>query len=193
MSRYKYSKFRYRLESVFLPIFLIICLLTATFGFHKFFIVQPQQKSEHIKQLIAEEKYAGAADLLYDFSYKEYSSKETLQQICEGRPELVLYTLDAGDTFYFGKYEQDNKSKNGPEPIEWRVLDQDGRKLLIQTTKVIEEKAYNQEDLFGSSLSWEETELYSFLSDELYSNAFNDTERKLILPSKYGRRHGITF
>lgn len=190
MSRYRYSKFRYRLKSFFLPIFLIICLVVAIFGFHKFFIVQPQQKSEHIKQLIAEEKYPEAADLLYDFSYKEYSNKEFLQQICEGRPELVLYTLDVGDTFFFGKYEQDNKSKNGPEPIEWRVLDKDGRKLLIQTTKVIEEKAYYEsysKKNYGTRLEWNETALYSFLNNDFLEEAFSEIEKKMISFERIGK------
>lgn len=37
-----------------------------------------------------------------------------------------------GSSIYFGQYEQDNNSGNGPEPIEWIVLDiQDDRALLI--------------------------------------------------------------
>lgn len=176
-------------KSVVLPIVLIISLLTAVFCFNKFFVDQPQEKAEYIEQLIVDGNYAGAVDLLCDFSYKEYSSKETLRQICEGRSELMLYSLNIGDTLYFGKYEQDNNWNNGAESIEWRVLDKDGRRLLIQTTKVIEEKAYHEyyvNNREGNQYKWADTSLYSFLNGDFYSDAFNDSEKNLILESKYG-------
>ncbi len=183
MGRVKYFIHTRRFNVVF-PIFLIICFVGFSFFFYKFFVQGPQQKVEHIEQLIAEEKYAEAADLLYDFSYKNYATRETLKQVCEGKPELVLYSLGIGDTFYFGNYEQDNNYDNGPEPIEWQVLDQDGRKMLIQTTKVIEEKAYHEESF--SILKWKETALYAYLNNVLFYSAFNELQRNLILQSKEG-------
>ena len=37
-----------------------------------------------------------------------------------------------GSVVTFGRYEQDNDLSNGPEPIEWTVLDvRDGKSLLI--------------------------------------------------------------
>ena len=37
----------------------------------------------------------------------------------------------AGDHVFFGQYEQDNDLKNGPEPIEWLVLEDDGESILL--------------------------------------------------------------
>ena len=36
--------------------------------------------------------------------------------------EDLLKNLEKGDSFLFGKYEQDGNIENGPEPIEWIVL-----------------------------------------------------------------------
>ena len=44
----------------------------------------------------------------------------------------AIYDIAIGEYVTFGSYEQDDDFDNGPEPIEWMVLDhQDGRTLLL--------------------------------------------------------------
>ena len=42
-----------------------------------------------------------------------------------------LKSANIGDKVTFGKYEQDNKTSNGTEPIEWDVLDKKGNAYLL--------------------------------------------------------------
>ena len=46
---------------------------------------------------------------------------------------VIAETIAAGDTVVFGRYEQDNNMENGPEPIEWIVLNVDDGKALLLT------------------------------------------------------------
>ena len=43
----------------------------------------------------------------------------------------LIKNIKVGDTYKFGSYEQDNKTSNGKEEIEWIVLDKDGISLLL--------------------------------------------------------------
>ncbi len=46
--------------------------------------------------------------------------------------EGVIVPLNPGDTVFFGHYEQDYDTSNGPEPSEWLILDiRDGEALLV--------------------------------------------------------------
>ncbi len=47
-----------------------------------------------------------------------------------------------GDIITFGKFEQDNNTDNGPEPVRWRVLDKQDGKLLIITEKALEKMPF---------------------------------------------------
>ena len=49
-----------------------------------------------------------------------------------GEHQALPQNISVGDVLAFGHYEQDNNPDNGPEPIEWIVLDvQDGKALLL--------------------------------------------------------------
>ena len=44
----------------------------------------------------------------------------------------------AGDHIFFGHYEQDNDLNNGPEPIEWRILEVKGDKILLLSEYILD-------------------------------------------------------
>ena len=90
-------------------------------------------------------------------------------------------TLQPGDTFVFGAFEQDNNPANGAEPITWVVLDTDptfGRVFAITEMSI-----YTM--LFNSSIDqgneWATSELHSWLTGEFANTAFSAEDRARIV------------
>ena len=107
----------------------------------------------------------------------------------------VPANVRVGDIITFGRYEQDNNLDNGPEPIEWQVLDvQDGRALVI-SKYALDKKRYNEK---SESMTWETSTLRKWLNGEFYNSAFNSSEQGTILQvinenpdnSRYGTKGG---
>ena len=88
-------------------------------------------------------------------------------------------TLRAGNSVLFGTYEQDDDTDNGPEPIEWIVLDvQDGKALLLSRyglEQMIDKDSYRSTD------SWETCVQREWLNGTFYDSAFTETEKSAIL------------
>ncbi len=83
-----------------------------------------------------------------------------------------------GDIVTFGRYEQDNNLKNGPEPIEWIVLDvQDGKALLLSRYG-LDEQPYNKKEI---SITWEDCTLRAWLNEDFVNAAFTHEEWYAIL------------
>lgn len=78
-----------------------------------------------------------------------------------------------GDIFTFGSYDQDDKTDNGSEPIEWIVLDTDGSSIYAVAKYGIECKKYNEKK---EATSWETCTLRQWLNDEFYTTAFSEEE-----------------
>ena len=86
--------------------------------------------------------------------------------------------VSAGDMITFGKYEQDNNPDNGPEPIEWIVLDAQDGKVLLLSRYGLETKPYNTE---FTDVTWETCTLRFWLNNEFLNAAFNGEEQAAIL------------
>ena len=82
--------------------------------------------------------------------------------------------LKTGDRITFGSYEQDNKLSNGPEPIEWRVLEVSGGSALAVSEYALDARAYNKERV---GITWAECTLRGWLNGEFYDTAFNEEEK----------------
>ena len=54
-------------------------------------------------------------------------------------------TVRIGDIVTFGRYEQDNNLDNGPEEIDWIVLDIQGDKALLLSKYGLDAKQYNRQ------------------------------------------------
>ena len=94
-------------------------------------------------------------------------------------PESTLEDLSyqVGDTILFGKYEQDNNLENGPELIEWIVLDvQEGRALLISRYSLDSFPHSTQ----APDATWETGIVRSWLNDVFFNTAFSESERSKI-------------
>ena len=85
---------------------------------------------------------------------------------------------NVGGIVTFGRYEQDGNEENGPEPIEWIVLDvKDGKSLLI-SRYALDTVPYHTENI---NITWEKCFLRSWLNSDFLQTAFSDTEQSLIL------------
>lgn len=80
----------------------------------------------------------------------------------------------------FGRYEQDNNPSNGPEPIQWIVLDyeKEENKALLLSRYGLEARPYNTESV---AITWENCTLRKWLNSEFLLSAFSAEEQAAIL------------
>lgn len=143
-----------------------------------------------IKAEYQETVYAYAKGLLetkdYDKAYglfnliKGYSDVNSL---LESNPHLVRaqrrkwIDTPIGGTITFGRYEQDNHSNNGKEPIQWRVLAKDGNKMLVITKLVIESHYFHTKTAFRT---WDKSSVRAWLNSNFMNEAFTSEEQGAI-------------
>ena len=85
--------------------------------------------------------------------------------------------ITVGDVVYFGVYEQDDNPDNGPEEIEWEVLDiRDGKALLL-SKYTLDCQPYSS---YLDKGTWEECSLREWLNDEFLNSAFSPAEQGII-------------
>ena len=78
----------------------------------------------------------------------------------------------------FGRYEQDNHEENGPEAIEWLVLDTDGSRSLLLSKYGLDVQPYNRKYV---AITWENCTLRKWLNDQFINTAFTAEEQEAIL------------
>ena len=84
--------------------------------------------------------------------------------------------IQAGEIVPFGRYEQDNNPDNGPEPIEWIVLDvKEGKALLLS------KYGLDQLHEWTHGSNWEDCLQREWLNGEFLSAAFGNAEQTAIL------------
>ena len=87
----------------------------------------------------------------------------------------------AGSIVSFGRYEQDGNEENGPEPIEWIVLDvQDGKALLLSRYG-LDHMPYHTAD---EKITWEGCTLREWLNSDFLRTAFTSEEQDIIPETK---------
>lgn len=99
----------------------------------------------------------------------------------EAGQSIIVINDAVYETMIFGEYEQDGDLSNGPEPIEWIVLDkQDGKKLLL-SRYILENMEFSE---VYDPLTWERSLVREWLNGEFYDTAFNSDEKNMILLSE---------
>ena len=83
-----------------------------------------------------------------------------------------------GEIVTFGRYEQDNDSSNGAEPVEWQVLEVADGKALLLSRYGLDAVPYHTERV---DVTWETCSLRRWLNGEFLKTAFTAAERKSIL------------
>ena len=87
-----------------------------------------------------------------------------------------------GDILVFGHYEQDNNLDNGPEEIEWIVLEAQNGKVLLLSKYGLNAKPYHAEP--DTEVTWETCSLRQWLNNKFLSTAFSETEQTAILATE---------
>ena len=83
-----------------------------------------------------------------------------------------------GEYVIFGSYEQDGNVNNGPEPIEWEVLDEGNGKMLLISRYILDWQPYNTDK---TAVTWENCTLRSWLNNDFYNIAFSTDEQSRII------------
>lgn len=95
----------------------------------------------------------------------------------DAKPLSAASAPETGSIVTFGHYEQDNDAENGPEPIEWIVLDEAGGKVLLLSRYGLDAKQYHKA---YAGITWENCSLRSWLNNEFLKEAFSDAEQTAI-------------
>lgn len=97
---------------------------------------------------------------------------------------LELKTALPGSYVTFGSYEQDNNFKNGQEPIEWLVLENDGESIFVISKHVLDgqlySNAYAEFTWQPYPVTWETCSLRAWLNSHFLSTAFTPGEQARI-------------
>ncbi len=86
--------------------------------------------------------------------------------------------ISEGDTVIFGHYEQDADPDNGPEPLQWLVLEANDDTLLLITQYEIAYRSYS--DMQDQLVSWADSDLRAWLNETFLVCAFSEEERNAI-------------
>ena len=86
--------------------------------------------------------------------------------------------IAVGDIVSFGVFEQDRKTDNGPEPIEWQVLSVTNGRALLLSLHALDNLSYN--DTKGD-ITWADSTIRQWLNGEFYDTAFSSSEKSSIL------------
>ena len=100
------------------------------------------------------------------------------QALVEADPALPYRSVSKGDTVSFGSYEQDGNADNGPEPIQWIVLDKIDGQLLLLSADVLEARQYHHVPF--EEVTWENSDLRAWMNGDFYEAAFTPVQRGLI-------------
>ena len=124
-------------------------------------------------------EYEAAYALLNGLQYEDSSEKaaECLYRIQKDQ----LGSAAVGSIIRFGRYEQDNDPVNGPEQIEWIVLDVDGTKALVISKDGLFLRAFNDELSPYAKITWSNCQLRTWLNETFIQTAFSPDHQSRIL------------
>lgn len=112
--------------------------------------------------------------------YGKYSkaAKVTLKSDSETKKSSFDFSdVKKGDVIKFGSYEQDNKTSNGKEDIEWVVLSKSDSEMMLLSVYALDCIPYNVEHKF---VTWETCTLRNWLNGTFYDEAFSKSEKEVI-------------
>lgn len=96
----------------------------------------------------------------------------------EPKPSLRAEDCQKGAYVKFGRYPQNDSGR--PEPIEWQVLENDGKTALLLSRYCLDCKPFNND---YRPVSWRDCDLRKWLNGHFFRKAFTRAERARILES----------
>ena len=100
------------------------------------------------------------------------------QTLVSGSSTVPTTAMIPAETFQFGRYEQDNNTGNGAEPIDWQVLTVLGDRQLVISRYILDYRIFS-DSISGSK--WDSSALRTWLNGDFYNNAFTAAEKNSIL------------
>ena len=143
-------------------------------------------KISECEEAIKEQKYQNAVDLYKNKQYEQ--SVQIFKDISDYKDsseyiwKVSIKCAKVGDSFYFGVYEQDNNTANGPEPIEWVILYKDNDKAFVISKYILDKIQYSTNTKWNGT-SWEKSYARKWLNNDFYDAAFSNSEKNLIIPT----------
>lgn len=107
---------------------------------------------------------------------EESNTEEPEPATTEALETVTLKDAEIGDIVQMGTYEQDGDAET-EDPICWDVLDKDGDAVLLISHDVI---AYQRFSDSRKCVIWEDSEIRTWLDQEFYAEAFDETEQASI-------------
>ena len=143
-------------------------------------------KAREAEEALLAQKYEAAEELLKTKSYvSAYNAfialgdyKDCSVRAKKIKTEHPLAFAEVGDTILFGSYEQDNKTSNGKESIEWIVLKKESGRIFVTSKYILDYQDYNKE---YASVSWESSSIRKWLNETFVNAAFTNGEQAKIL------------
>ena len=106
-------------------------------------------------------------------------SEDTEEEITEWVEDPPEISMSADGYVLFGKYEQDGNIANGPEPIEWEVLETNSTGVLLITRYVLDAIQY---DTDMNVTNWGSSNLRMWLNTDFYQDCFCNGDRLFMVP-----------
>ena len=105
-----------------------------------------------------------------------------LASVCAAFAETPAASFGTpGSIVSFGRYEQDGDEANGPEPIEWLVLDVKDERSLLVSRYALDCVPYHTKD---EKITWAQCSLRKWLNGEFLQTAFTEAEQEAIPEAK---------
>ena len=117
-----------------------------------------------------------------------------------GNPVVDENGITSWDCIYFGNYWQNDTNGDGTadqkddkEPIKWRVLSVDGDDAFLMADQILDIKQYSDKDYEDVNkngkfeedkdelVTWENSNIRTWLNHEFYETAFSEDERNSII------------
>lgn len=166
---------------VFVAFILVVALGTLTVT-----VIIPSVKYSNAVKNVEEQNYEEA--YLTFKSLKMFKdSKSQASSLLKEHPEVA----QVGDIITFGTYEQDNKTANGQEEIEWKVLEKDQNgKMFVVSRYALDCRHYHSK---AEKVTWETSDIRSWLNNDFYNTAFTKSEKAKIKTTTLENRDNADY
>ncbi len=105
-------------------------------------------------------------------------AEQRLSELAAADALLPYRVAGKEDIVSFGHFEQDNDPLNGPEPIQWIVLDKMDGQMLLMSVSCLKGMAYNTAAF--TPVTWETSSLRAWLNEDFLSSTFTEDEKAMI-------------
>ena len=184
-NRIENAKAKQKKRSKTLKLFLIILIVIGLGALTVTVIIPSIRYNNAIKDV--ENKNYEEAYVTFKSLYTFKDSEEKAKELIKAHPQVA----QIGDIVYFGNYEQDNRTANGKEEIEWRVLEKDSEgNMLVVSRYALDCRRYHNS---VAQVTWEKSDLRHWLNSEFYSTAFTKAQQKSIKSTTIENRDNADY